>query len=269
MARRQFLKTSSGVALFIGVSGILPVAISCKNEKELNKQLVKQQLTAWVQLSEDGEITIYNPAAEMGQGSMTSLPVLFAEEMDADWSKVSVQFSPQEVAIYGSEGWQPGSKILMSAGSRVTKSYFEIMRQAGAQARYILMATAAKHWKVNVDDLTTDIGFVHNKKSDQKISYGELVPFLEMPSSLPYFTEEQLKQPKDFRLIGKDVPRKEIPAKVDGSAQFAIDVRLPNMLYGVLERGKLHGAKPTLKNEPEVLALEGIQKIIAFDKYNG
>ncbi|MGF1559673.1 MAG: molybdopterin cofactor-binding domain-containing protein, partial [Flavobacteriaceae bacterium] len=83
MARRQFLKTSSGVALFIGVSGILPVAISCKNEKELNKQLVKHPLTAWVQLSEDGEITIYNPAAEMGQGSMTSLPVLFAEEMDA------------------------------------------------------------------------------------------------------------------------------------------------------------------------------------------
>ncbi|MGB5498618.1 MAG: molybdopterin cofactor-binding domain-containing protein, partial [Maribacter sp.] len=171
--RRQFLKTTSGVALFIGVSGMLPFAISCKDEAELQSQLEKQRLTAWVQLSEDGQITIYNPAAEMGQGSMTSLPVLFAEEMDADWSKVKVEFSPQEVAIYGTEGWRPGSKILMSAGSRVTKSYYEVMRKAGAQARYVLLVTAAKHWNVPIAELQTDSGTVINIAGDQKISYGE------------------------------------------------------------------------------------------------
>ena len=263
--RRQFLKTTSGVALFIGVSGMLPLAISCKDEAELQSQLEKHRLTAWVQLSEDGQITIYNPAAEMGQGSMTSLPVLFAEEMDADWSKVKVEFSPQEVAIYGTEGWRPGSKILMSAGSRVTKSYYEVMRKAGAQARYVLLATAAKHWNVPIAELQTDSGTVINMQGNQKISYGELVPILEMPEALPDFTMEQLKQPKDFRLIGKDVPRTEIPAKVNGSAQFATDVRLPDMVFGVLERGNLHGAKPTLTNQLEVLALGGVLKIVPFD----
>ncbi|MGB5498357.1 MAG: molybdopterin cofactor-binding domain-containing protein, partial [Maribacter sp.] len=152
-----------------------------------------------------------------------------------------------------------------SAGSRVTKSYYEVMRKAGAQARYVLLATAAKHWNVPIAELQTDSGTVINIAGDQKISYGELVPFLEMPEALPDFTMEQLKQPKDFRLIGKDVPRIEIPAKVNGSALFASDVRLPDMVYGVLERGNLHGAKPTLTNESEVLALGGVLKIVPFD----
>ena len=263
--RRQFLKTTSGVALFIGVSGMLPLAISCKNEKDIQLQLEKHPLTAWVQISEDGEITIYNPAAEMGQGSMTSLPVLFAEEMDADWSKVKVAFSPQDVAIYGTEGWRPGTRILMSAGSRVTKSYYEVMRKAGAQARYVLLASAAKLWNVPMAELRTDQGYVINTQDNQKIGYGELIPYLEMPETLPDFTPEQLKQPKDYRLIGKDVPRTEIPAKVDGSAQFAVDMRLPDMVYGVLERGNLHGAKPTLTNESDILAVKGVLKIVPFD----
>jgi isoquinoline 1-oxidoreductase beta subunit len=263
--RRQFLKSSSGVALFIGVSGMLPFAISCKNEEEVQAQLEKHPLTAWVRLSEDGQIVIYNPAAEMGQGSMTSLPVVFAEEMDADWSLVRVEFSPQEPDIYGSEGWQPGSKIMLSAGSRVTKSNYPVMRQAGAQARYVLLYTASKHWNVPLADLQTDNGFVINGKSNDKISYGALVPHLQVPSALPDFTEEQLKDPKDFRLIGKVIPRYEIPAKVNGTAQFAGDIRLPDMVYGVLERGNLHGAKPTLQNASEILAMEGIQKIVQYD----
>ena len=102
VSRREFLKTSGGVALLIGVSGILPQMISCKNKKEAQGIIEKHPLSAWVQLTDDGRIIIYNPAAEMGQGSMTSLPAIFAEEMDADWSMVSVEFSPQESDIYGS-----------------------------------------------------------------------------------------------------------------------------------------------------------------------
>ncbi len=263
--RRQFLKSSGGVVLFIGISGMLPFAISCKNEEELQAQLEKHPLTAWVRLSEDGQIIIYNPAAEMGQGSMTSLPVVFAEEMDADWSLVRVEFSPQEPEIYGSEGWQPGSKIMVSAGSRVTKSNYPVMRKAGAQARYVLLYTAANHWKVPMADLHTDTGFVINNKTNDKISYGALVPYLLVPSALPDIPEDQLKNPKDFRLIGKIIPRYEIPAKVNGTALFAGDIRMPDMLYGVLERGNLHGARPSLQNEPDILALEGIQRIVKFE----
>lgn len=263
--RREFLKSSSGVALFIGVSGILPHLVSCTDTKAVQEQLEKHKLTAWVQITEDGEITIYNPAAEMGQGSMTSLPLLFAEEMDADWSKVNVEFSPQEVEIYGGRGWRPDSKLMFTVGSRTTNSYYETMRKAGAQARYVLLNSAAEHWNVPVSELTTADSLVVHKNSDKKISYGELVPYLVMPAELPEFTLDQLKRPEDFRLVGTDIPRTEVPAKVNGSAQFAIDIRLPEMVYGILERGKLHGARPTLKNESEILAMDGVLKIVPYD----
>lgn len=263
--RREFLKTSSGVAFLIGGSGIFPFLVSCSENQDLSEQLEKHDVTAWVKISEDGGIIIYNPAAEMGQGSMTSLPLIFAEEMDADWSKVQVEFSPQESDIYGSPGWNPSSKLMFTVGSRTTNSYYAVMRKAGAQAKYVLMSSAAKHWNVPILELTTASSSVFHKKTNKEISYGELVPFLEITEALPDFTESQLKQPKDFRLIGKDQQRIEIPEKVDGSAQFAIDIRLPNMVYGVLERGRIHGAKPTLLNEDEILSQDGILKIIPFD----
>lgn len=265
ISRRKFLKSSSGAMLFVGVSGLLPMVVSCSNEKEIQKQLKRHQLTAWVQISEDGHITIYNPAAEMGQGSMTALPVLFAEEMDADWSKVQVEFSPQETEIYGSPGWNPATKLMFTVGSRTTNSYYNVMRKAGAQARFVLLSSAATHWQVPISELQVSNSIVIHKKTNKKISFGELVPFLVMPEALPDFTDEQLKTPNDFKLIGTEIARTEIPSKVDGSAQFAIDVRLPNMVYGVLERGKLHGSQPTLLNEAEILAHEGVLKIVKFD----
>ncbi|MEM8892331.1 MAG: molybdopterin cofactor-binding domain-containing protein, partial [Bacteroidota bacterium] len=115
-SRRSFLKNSSGVALFIGASGLIPSWVACKDVKAINKQLEMHSLTAWVQLAENGTLTIFNPGAEMGQGSMTALPLIFAEEMDADWSKVKVAFSPQEPEIYGSEYWSSRRKVMLSAG---------------------------------------------------------------------------------------------------------------------------------------------------------
>ena len=253
------------MALFIGASGMLPLAISCNDPFKVSEQLQMHELTAWVRLSEDGQITIYNPAAEMGQGSMTALPALFAEEMDADWSKVKVEFSPQEAAIYGSIAWNPKVKVMISAGSRVTRDYYLLMRKAGAQARHVLLHSVSKKWNVPIEELTTDNGSVIHEKDKQEITFGAIVPFLEIPETLPEFTASQLKDPSSFRLIGQDLPRIDIPSKVNGTAQFAIDVRLPNMLYGVLERGKVHGAKPNIKNEEAVLAIEGVLKIVSFD----
>ena len=265
MGRRQFLKSSGGVALFITASGLLPNILSCTDSKGVERQLTKHDVTAWVRITEDGQITIYNPAAEMGQGSMTSLPLVFAEEMDADWSKVHVEFSPQEADIYGSPGWQPGTKLMFTVGSRTTNSYYSVMRKAGAQARYVLLHSAAAHWQVPIGELTTGPSEVIHEKSDKKIGYGALVAYLAMPETLPDFSETGLKDPKDFRLIGSQIPRTEIPEKVDGSALFAIDLRLPNMVYGVLERGALHGATPTLTNEEDILAMEGVLKVVPFD----
>ena len=265
MGRRKFLKSSGGVALFITASGLLPNILSCTDTKGVERQLTKHDVTAWVRITEDGQITIYNPAAEMGQGSMTSLPLVFAEEMDADWSKVHVEFSPQESDIYGSPGWQPGTKLMFTVGSRTTNSYYSVMRKAGAQARYVLLHSAAAHWQVPLTELSTGPSEVIHEKSDKKIGYGALVAYLAMPETLPDFSESGLKDPKDFRLIGSQIPRTEIPEKVDGSALFAMDLRLPNMVYGVLERGALHGATPTLTNEEDILAMEGVLKVVPFD----
>ncbi len=264
-SRRQFLKSSSSVALFIGVSGVLPQLVSCKDQKELQDAISKQRLTAWVELSEDGLITIYNPAAEMGQGSMTSLPALFAEEMDADWSLVKVVFSPQESAIYGSDGWGPNGKVMLSAGSRITFGYYTIMRKAGAQARHILLHSVSKKWNVPITELSTDNGNVIYEKENKSIPYGAIVPFLDMPEQLPEFSEDLLKNQDAYRLVGKDLERTDVPEKVNGKAQFAIDLNLPGMVYGVLERGRVHGAKPTLKNEAEILAIDGVVKVVPFD----
>ena len=99
--RRQFLKSSGGVALFIGASGLLPTLVSCEDKKKVQEQLEKHKVTAWLHLAEDGHMTLYNPAAEMGQGSMTALPLIFAEALDADWSKVKVHFSPQGAGRLG------------------------------------------------------------------------------------------------------------------------------------------------------------------------
>ncbi len=263
--RREFLKSSSGIALFIGASGIFPALVSCSDSKTIQQQFEKHAITAWVKISEDGQIIIYNPASEMGQGSMTSLPLIFAEEMDADWSKVKVEFSPQESETYGSPGWSPGSKMMFTVGSRTTNSYFNTMRTAGAQARSILLHAAAQHWKVPVEELSVENSVVSHTESAKTISYGELIPYLIAVETLPDLSEVPLKDPATFKLIGKEIPRTEIPSKVDGTAQFAIDVRLPEMVYGVLERGNLHGAKPTLLNESEVLGMEGVIKLVPYD----
>ncbi|MDM9632108.1 xanthine dehydrogenase family protein molybdopterin-binding subunit [Robiginitalea aurantiaca] len=262
--RRQFLKTSSSVALFIGASGLLPQLVSCSDQKQMATLARTESLTAWVRLSEDGEMTVYNPAAEMGQGSMTSLPLLFAEEMDADWSRVRVEFAPQEAEIYGGEGWRPGTKLMFTVGSRTTNSYYTVMRKAGAQARHVLLYSAAKHWDVPLNELTTANGVVTHAGSKRQMDYGSLVPLLELPDPLAEIEEGDLKHPKEFQLVGKVIPRTEIPAKVDGSAQFAIDIRLPDMVYGVMERGNLHGATPTLTNESEIRTMDGVLKIVTL-----
>ena len=263
--RRDFLKSSSGVALFIGVSGLLPQLVSCTDTKGIKEQLEKHAITAWVQITEDGQITIFNPAAEMGQGSMTTLPLLFAEEMDADWSRVRVEFSPQETEIYGSEGWVPGSKLMFTVGSRTTKSYYPVMRKAGAQAKYILRNSAAEHWGVPLSETSSKNSEVIHNPSGKKISYGDLVPYLKLPEEMPDISDSDLKKREDFQLVGNYIPRTELPSKTDGSIKFAIDLLMPEMVYAVLERGNLHGATPTLLNEAEILALNGVLKLVPFD----
>lgn len=264
ISRRQFM-TVAGGTLAIGITAyaLYPKLAASKKEEVAPEDWVESSITAWVHLRNDGRITIYNPAAEMGQGSLTALPVILAEELDANWEDIHIETAPIDVATYGFKAFG-NRKVMINVGSRTVMGYYEPLRQAGAKARYVLLHSVAQHWQVPIAALTTQESVVIHEPSQRKISYGEIVDILQIPESIPEIAAADMKSPTDFRLIGKTIPRFDIPAKVDGSAQFSIDVHLPDMHYGFLERGNLHGSQPTLLNSEAIQAMEGIVAIVPF-----
>ena len=184
---------------------------------------------AWVTIGEDNIVTIVAPMVEMGQGVRTSLPLILAEDLDADWSKVR---------DLGNAGRRLRSTAIRSSttssttvGSFSVTGYYEKLRLTGAQARKILIANAAAAWKVPAEELTTEPGMVVHAKSKRKISYGDIAKTATVPNPLPEVTKADLKPASQFRLIGKDTGRIDVPSKVNGTAQYGIDMQLPGMLY--------------------------------------
>ena len=263
VSRRKFLSAAGGITFAITTYAILPQWAFENPELEPNPEDKGRQISAWVHIRPDGRINIYNPAAEMGQGSMTALPVIFAEEMDADWALVHIEYSPIEPKIYGPGVW--GGRM-MTVGSRAVSGYYDSLRQAGAQARYVLMDNVAKKWNVPITELSTEPSMVVHGASKRKISYGEIASFATLPEKLPAIPVNQLKDPKNFRLIGNQkITRFDIPAKVNGSAKYAIDVRLPGMVYGVISRSPVNGAKPSLLNATEIRKITGVIEVVTLD----
>jgi isoquinoline 1-oxidoreductase beta subunit len=216
---------------------------------------------AWVRIAPDGAITIMAPAAEMGQGTTTALAVVFAEELDADWSKVSVEFSPANDAIYGSP-LPFFFGMMITAASTAVLAYYKNMRLYGAQARRVLLNAAATRLNVPVAELTTEPSVVVHAKSGKRLSYGEIASFATLPETLPAMTEKDLKDPSQFRLIGHEIPRVDIPEKTNGSAQYSIDVRLPDMVYATVVRAPVLGATVVSVNDAEVAKVPGILKVM-------
>ncbi|MFY0654613.1 MAG: xanthine dehydrogenase family protein molybdopterin-binding subunit [Cyclobacteriaceae bacterium] len=264
ISRREFLATTGGATILIGGYCLIP---GCK-QKDGNlsgePEPIKKEVSVWVRLMSDDRVIIYTPAAEMGQGSMTSVPLILAEEMDADWSKVTILSSPVEAEIYG-VGWRPGgAKSMTTAGSRTIRSFYQLMREAGAQIRSSLIQNAAEKWQVGTEEVTTQPGFALHEKSNRKMSFGEIAEFGNF-NNLPEPSAIKLKDPENFRLIGQVLPRYEIPSKTDGSATFGIDVQLPGMLYGFINRSPVHGSKPKLTNEAEIKEMNGVVSVVKLD----
>ncbi len=262
ISRRQFLTAAGGIT-FVVAAGAFAPGIFAEESREGPAR--DEQITAWVRVQEDGRIIIYNPAAEMGQGSMTALAVIIAEEMDADWADVHIEFSPIEPSTYGLQ-W--GGKLggpMITVGSRTVRGYYHSLRHAGAQARYVLLYNAAEKWGAPIKELTTAAGKVIHKAGGRQMSYGEIATFAKAPAELPEISESQWKKPEDFRLIGTVIPRFDIPAKVDGSARFSIDIEVPDMLYGAISRSPVNGSKPELLNEEDVREMEGLLDVVRLD----
>ncbi|WP_113922582.1 xanthine dehydrogenase family protein molybdopterin-binding subunit [Cognataquiflexum aquatile] len=258
LSRRKFLKVGGGITFLVTAVG-LPALVFKRGELAESKQI-----SAWVHLSSDGTVTIYNPASEMGQGTMTALAAIFAEEMDADWSKVKIEDAPVEPDIYGI-GWggERGGSML-TVGSRSVSGHYNNLRQSGAQARYVLLSAVAEKWGVDRKELKTDSGVVFHPKSNKKITYGEIVEFVKIPESVPEIPDSDLKNPKDFKLIGRDYQRYDVPFKVDGSAIYSGDIHLPGMVYAAIVRSPVNGTQPELKNESSIRGIKGVLNLVSL-----
>jgi isoquinoline 1-oxidoreductase subunit beta len=214
------------------------------------------KVTPWVRIAPNGGITILTPGAEMGQGSMTSLPLILAEEMDADWSKVTLEWAPADAELYG---YRLGNERAMAiVGSRAVMLYFNDLRVAGAQVRKVLIQNAAEKWGVDASTLRTEPGAVVDPASGRRLTYGEIAAFGKVPATLPAVDKSELKPKSQFRLIGRSVPRRDIPGKVNGSARYAIDVRLPGMVYASALHSPAHGNAPDSWNDAEIKAMPGV-----------
>ena len=234
VSRRQVMVGAAGLSFAIALAGRAGASV-------LASARTGKELSPWVSIAPDGTISIVSAATEMGQGSMTSLPLILAEELDADWSKVKIVTAPPIEAIYGNPGFQG---MMYTAGSNAVTSYYMPLRIFGAQVRRVLLDNAAKTLGVPVDELTTEPSTVVHAKSGRRLSYGEIAATAQVPAQAPDIKPEQLKKAKDFRLITKDVMRVELPGKVNGTALYSIDLQVPNMLYGTVLRAPVEGSVP-------------------------
>ena len=250
ISRRAFLVSSGAAAVGIAF-GSFPSRIFA--------QVEPFSPNGWVRVGTDNTVTVYAPACEMGQGVMTAMPLLIAEEMDLDWGRVRVEQAPYNPKVFGNPLF--GGNMLAGA-SRTTRGYYEVMRLAGMQARQVMIQSAALKWEVPATELSTVPNAVVHKLSGRKLSYGEIAEFAAVPASPPQFTREQLKRPGEFRLIGKDLPRIEIPDKVSGQARYGIDVRMPGMLYGAVLRAPVNGEAPLSVDDSEARKVEGVRQIV-------
>jgi len=245
--RRQFLKTSAG--LVIGFT-VAPRAGLSALQAPAAKPLPDPN--AFLRIGTDESVTVLLSHSEMGQGIWTTLPMLIAEELGCDWSKVRVEHAPAAPAYahtaYG---------IQMTGGSTSTWSEFDRYRQAGALAREMLIATAAERWKVDPSACRTEKGYVVHE--GQRLSFGALAASAQK-SKLP--AQVKLKDPKDWKLLGKPTKRLDSPEKVTGRAQFGMDVRLPGMLTAVVARSPVFSGKARSFRAEKARTIPGVKNVV-------
>ena len=265
--RRRFLKQGGGLFLgfALGSSGVLRAvdARACGDEGDLD-------VNAWVHISNtQNTITVMCPTAEMGQGIYTSLPLLLAEELDADWRHVRAAQAPSDRAYINPDYFG----VQGVGGSRSTMGYSKIMRLAGAQARAILIANAARKWGVPAGECSTVPSHVVHAGSGRKMSYMDVAMLEDVKLDAPAVSEKDLKPPSRWRLIGRDVERLDVPLKVNGSARYGIDTHVPGMLYASILRPPVATCPHPLygdgsENGPlkfdaaEAMKVEGVVKVI-------
>lgn len=252
LSRRSFIKSTALVAGGLVVAFSIPQAKRFMGVANAAEALPLPAPNAFLRIGADDSITVMLAHSEMGQGVWTTLPMLIADELDADWSKIKVEHAPAAPAyVHTAYG------IQITGGSSTTWSEFDRYRQAGALTRVLLLEAAAKQWKVPVAGLRTENGFVIN--GTQKLSYGKLV---ETASQLPTPTSVTLKKPEQWKLIGKATKRLDSAEKINGTAKFGQDVQFEGLKVAMVARAPVFGT--TLKSLDDAAArkVPGVIKVV-------
>src|SRR5204863_44577 len=219
-----FLKVSAAGGALV-VSGYLPGL----RESSTAEAAGVFEPNIWIKVGSDDTVTIKLTQLEMGQGVMTSMPMLVAEELDMDWTRMKTEWVPADPR-YGNPNFG-GAQI--TAGSNSVRGMWKLLREAGGTARAMLVTAGAQTWGVPENTVSTEKGEVVHKASGRRLKYGSLV---DKAAALPVPKDVALKDPKDFRLLGTAVPRLDIPAKVNGSAGYGLDVKRPGLLVARVVR---------------------------------
>ena len=250
-SRRVFLKSSAAA----GGGLLLSFALDCA---EGDAAAGAFSPNAFIRIDRDGAVTMVMPQVEMGQGTYTSMPMLIAEELEVELSRVHLEHAPADDKLYGN----PIIKFQATGGSTSVRGFWEPLRRAGATARNLLIAAAAQTWLVDADACRAERGEVTHVSTGRRVAYGNLV---DVAATLPVPEKVALKDPKDFKLIGTPVKRLDAPQKVNGTAQYGIDVRIPDMKVATVAACPVFGGKLQSVDDSRAKTIKGVVQIVRLE----
>jgi isoquinoline 1-oxidoreductase beta subunit len=252
VTRRSFLKNSggAGIALWLGIS-------TWDHADKASNSYEAKNFTPYIIVDSDGSITIFNTKPEMGQGTFQSIPALIAEEFEVSFDQIIIKQTNGEPAFGASQ---------RAGGSASIRTSYSDLRKVGASAREVFIKAASIQWQVDVSSCYAENGKVIHKPTNRALTYGALVV---EASKLDLPKEPKLKDPKDFKILGKMASRPDVPSKTCGKAEFGIDVRLPDMLYASVERCPVIGGTLKSFDATEALKITGVEKIAGVERIIG
>lgn len=261
IARREFLKHTglSGLALILGIATIEEAngAVTKIHAAEINAAAIDAaNITPYIIIEPDNTITIINPKPEMGQGTYQSIPALIAEELEVSLDTVTIVTSSGQKNI-------PGQS---AGGSSSVRGNYANLRKIGAAAKEMLRTAAAKQWNVAPEECIAENAKIIHKPTNRSLAYGDLVA---AASALEVPANPTLKDPKDFKILGKSMPRLDIPLKVTGRATYGIDFELPGMVYASVERCPVFGSKLLGYDDSATLKVKGVIKTVKAERVLG
>ena len=261
VTRRQFVVTAAsaagGLAISVACPGLADAA-SIAAQPFGPETAAPNEINAFLVIDPDGGILIRSPHNEMGQGAITALPMIVAEELECDWAKVKVEYASsarnlRDHNVYGD---------MVTAGSRGVRTTWQMLLQAGASARERLIAAAAQRWKVPAAECEAANSKVVHKASGRSLDYGALAADA---AKIKLDKEPAIRTPEQFKLIGKALPRLDTPLKINGAAKFAIDTQLPGMVYAAIAACPVFGGKLRSVDDTPVKGRRGVLEVVKLD----